>query len=386
MDNPFESDVMDDSDAMGAVDEGDGADAGGNAFDEIDAGDGFDGFDAGADLGDMESGDAQSFDHAEAAFGDDGDAMAVWDAFEEEVADGLDAATEDEFLGRILGGLGRAAGVAARGLGGAAGIAGRVRGLASQAGRISGQVGRVAGRVSPAAQAAAQLARMLGAPGIAGGLQQVAGGARRVQGWAGTAGRVARGVGGAAGNAEGLLSQLSQLIGGGGDELDDFDAMADLFESGIDEALPAAVALAARAAARGLGFRNVAQLTQPGRRALVRGIAAAARELVRERGPRAVRALPRLAQSATRVATRSAPTPRQAVQAVQRGLPRTARRIAQSPRTLRRLSHPSSRAGGGARAPLSRDNQVGRGRPTSRITGARTFHIDGPVKLTVTPL
>jgi hypothetical protein len=286
MDNPFESDVMDDSDALGAVDEGDGADAGGNAFDEIDAGDGFDGFDAGSDLGDMEGGDEQSFGHADGSIGDDGDAMAVWDAFEEEVADGLDAATEDEFLGRILGGLGRAAGVAARGLGGAAGIAGRVRGLANQAGRISGQVGRVAGRVSPAAQAAAQLARMLGAPGIAGGLQQVAGGAQRVQGWAGTAGRVARGVGGAAGNAQGLLSQLSQLIGGGGDELDDFDAMADLFESGIDEALPAAVALAARAAARGLGFRNVAQLTQPGRRALVRGIAAAARELVRERGPR----------------------------------------------------------------------------------------------------
>ena len=28
--------------------------------------------------------------------------MALWNAFEEEVADGLDAADEDEFLGRLL--------------------------------------------------------------------------------------------------------------------------------------------------------------------------------------------------------------------------------------------------------------------------------------------
>src|SRR5205814_1191841 len=138
------------------------------------------------------------------------------------------------------------------------------------------------------------------------------------------------------------------------------------------------------AAARGLGFRNVAQLTMAGRRALVRGIGAAARELVQRRGPRAVRALPRMAQSAARVATRRAPTPSQAAQAVRRGLPRTARRIAQAPQTLRRLARPAG-TGAAGRAPLARDPQIGRGQPTRRISGPRSFYIDGPVKLTVTP-
>jgi len=143
------------------------------------------------------------------------------------------------------------------------------------------------------------------------------------------------------------------------------------------------VALAARAAARGLGFRNVAQLTQAGRRALVRGVAAAARELVRSQGPRAVQALPRLARSAARVATRTAATPQQAVQAVRRGLPRSARRVAQNPQALRRLARPGTAAP--ARAPLSRDPQLGRGAPTQHVVGPRTFHIDGPATLTVTP-
>jgi hypothetical protein len=187
--------------------------------------------------------------------------------------------------------------------------------------------------------------------------------------------------------AQGLLSQLSQLIGSGGDEMDDFDALADAFEDGLDEALPAVVALAARAAARGLGLRNMSHLAQAGRRALVRGTAAAARELVRQRGRSAIRALPRLAASAARVATRRAPTPQRAAQAVRRGLPATARRVAQQPQTLQRLAQP---AAGGARpaaaaGPLTRDSQLGRGQRTRRISGPRTFYIDGPVALTVTP-
>lgn len=297
MDNPFENDVMDEADGADALDAA-SADEG---FDEGDAGDGFDSFDS---FDDAQGDAADDLAVAGADFGDalgegpadGGDDLALWDAFEDEVADGLDAADEDEFLGRLLGGLGRAAGAASRGFGAAGNVAGRLQGLAHGAGRIAGQVGRVAGRVSPAAQAAARLARMLGAPGLAGGLQQVGRGARTLQGlsrqsrgMAGHAGRAAghaQGMfgqlGQAAGGAQGLLGQLSQLIGAGGDEFDDFDAVADLYaEDGVDEALPAAVALAARAAARGLGFANVAQLTQAGRRALVRGVASAARELVR---------------------------------------------------------------------------------------------------------
>ncbi len=381
MEAPFDSDVMDEADALDEMGSDSASDDG---FDEGDAGDGFtDEFDA-ADVGDsMEaSGDDLGADFAFSDGADDD--AALWDAFEEEVADGLDAGDEDEFLGRLLGGLGRAAGVVGRGLGGAGRVAGRVRGIAQRAGRIAGQVGRVAGRVTPATTAAARLARMLGAGGVASGLDRVGQGARTVQGWAGRAGQIAGGVGQAAGGAQNVLAQLSQLIGGGGDEFDDFDAMADLYEDGVDEALPAAVALAARAAARGLGFSNVAQLSQAGRRAMVRGIASAARELVRNRGPQAVRALPRLAQSAGRVATRRSATPQQAAQTLRRQLPRAARRVAQQPQALRRLAQPSAAPRRPA-SPVGRDPAVGRGRPTSRITGARTFYIDGPVSLTVTP-
>ena len=371
--NPFETDAIDESEAFESTEEGDAP------FDAMAEGDAFDAMagDMAEDLAGEESADALG----ESLFAEEGDAMALWDAFEEEVADGLDAADEDEFLGRILGGLGRAAGVLGRGLRAGAGVAGRVGGLARQGGAIAGQVGRVAGRISPAAQAAASLARMLGAPGVASGLQALGQGARTAQGWARTAQGVAGSLDQTATGAQGLLAQLSQLIGSGGDEIDDFDALADAFEDGVDEALPPMVALAARAAARGLGYRNLAQLTQGGRRALVRGIAAAARELVTRGGPAAARALPRLARTATRVATRRAPTPNQAVQAVRRGLPQTARRMAQSPRTLQRLAQPASRTP----RPLARDASVGRGRRLEPLPGARTFLVDGPVQVTLTP-
>ena len=57
------------------------------------------------DAGDVE---AESGDVFTEEFEADADAMAAWDAFEIEIADGLDAADTDKFLGRILGGLGRA--------------------------------------------------------------------------------------------------------------------------------------------------------------------------------------------------------------------------------------------------------------------------------------
>jgi plasmid stabilization system protein ParE len=311
------------------------------------------------------------------------DDMAVWNAFEEEIADGLDAADEDEFIGRLLGGLGRAAGVVSRGLGGAAGIAGRVGRLAQGAGRVAGGVGRVAGAVSPAAMAASRLAGLLGAPGVAGALGQVGRAAQTVQRGARRAQGLAGSLGQTAGGAQGLFSQLSQLLAQGGNEFDDFDAVIDLYaEDGVDEALPAAVALAARAAARGLGFRNVTQLSQTGRRALVRGVAAAARELVRGRSPQAVRGLPRLAHAAARVAQRRVPTPQAAAQALRRGLPQTARRIAQNPRAAQRVA----RAAAAAPRPLARPTTIGRGMPGPRpASGPRQYSFSGPVTLTITP-
>lgn len=380
---PFDTNMMDEADAVGD-DMGEPA-----AFDEADPGDGY-GADPFADEYDAASGDEMSGDEADAMDDtaidlEDGaaegvDDMALWNAFEEEVADALDAADDDEFFGRLLGGLGRAAGVLSRGLGGAAGVAGRARGLARQAGRVAGRVGQVAGAVSPAAMAAARLAGMLGAPGAASALGQVGRVAQGVGRAAGHARGLAGSFGQAAGGAQGLFGQLSQLLSQSQGSDDAFDAVADLYlEDGIDEALPAAVGLAARAAARGLGFRNVGQLSMASRRALVRGVAAAARELVRSRGPQAVRALPRLARSATRVAQRQVPTPQRAVQVVRRGLPQAARRVARSPRMVRQLSQPRSPQ------PLARPTDIGHGMPTAAAAGRRTLHIDGPATLTITP-
>lgn len=376
MNAPFDSELMEDeADAIDALDESPGASA---AFDE---GDGFtDEFEA----ADLDSGD-DAFLQADAADEDLGDAFAadagddaeLWNAFEEEVADGLDAADEDEFIGRLLGGLGRAAGVVGRGLGRASGAAGQVGGFARRAGQIAGQVGRVAGRVSPAAAAAARLARMLGAPaGVVNALGTVGRAAQGVRRAAGHAQGLAGSLGQAAGGAEGLFSQLSQLLGGGG--ADGFDELIDLYEDGVDEALPAVVGMAARAAARGLGFRNVAQMTQAGRRALVRGVASAARELARSRTPQAMRVLPQLAHSAGRVARRGGGAPQRAAQVIRQSLPRTAQRVAQDPRIVRRVTTSS---------PVGRPASLGRGVRTGGLPPRvpRTFNIAGPVTVTITP-
>lgn len=380
MDNPFDNDLMDESDAL-AADAGDAA-SDDNPFDEGDGGDGFDagdGFD-GADGFD-------SADGFEDGMETDGiDDMAVWDAFEEEIADALDAADEDEFLGRLMGGLGRAAGVVGRGLGRASQVAGTVRNAASVAGRVAGQVGRVAGQVAPAAQAASRLASMLGASNVARGLDSVGRGARTVQGWSGRAASLAGAAGRTAAGAQNLLGQLSQLIGSGQNEFDDFDAMADLFEDGVDEALPPAMALAARAAARGLGFRNVQHLTQAGRRALVRGVASATRSLMAQRDRRAIRALPRLATSAARVASRTAPNPQRAVQLVRRRLPPAAARVAQDPRQIRQLARPMPMRGqaGPVPMPITAGALAGPG-GIQRLNRVRRIYIDRPTVLTLRP-
>jgi GNAT superfamily N-acetyltransferase len=191
---------------------------------------------------------------------------------------------------------------------------------------------------------------------------------------------MSRSLGRAAGGAQGLFAQLGQLLSQGAGADDAFDAVADLYlEDGVDEALPAMVGLAVRSAARGLGLRNVAQLSLPARRALVRGIAAAARELGRTGGPQAVRALPRLAHSAARTAQRQVPTPQRAVQLVRRGLPRAAQRVARNPGMVRRLARQSSPR------PLARTTSIGRGMRSAGSGRERVFNISGPATLRITP-
>ncbi|HWP20753.1 MAG TPA: hypothetical protein VNO84_16610 [Burkholderiaceae bacterium] len=370
MQTPFDTGVGDEADALT---EGESADA---ALEGEEM--------AAADLAGLAP-DAQglAFDDMDAATGEGfdtevADDAALWNAFEEEIADGLDAWDEDEFFGRLLGGLGRAAGIVGRGMGAAARGAGRLQGAARQAGRVASQAGRVAQAASPAALAAARLARMLGAPGLAAGLGQAAQLARGSAGITRRAAGLAGAVGHAAGNAQGLFGQLSQLLSQSDSAEEAFDAVADLYENeGMDEALPALVGLAARTAARGLGLRNVAQLSQAARRDLVRGVAAAAREFARAgaAGPD-VRVLPRLARSAARVAQARVPTPQQAVRTVRRGLPAAARRVARNPAIARRVTSP---------APLTRPTDLGRGHPGQRPRAPRTYRFHGPVTLTITP-
>jgi hypothetical protein len=370
MNDPFDTDVMDEAVENDGFNDGSVARS---SFDEAESGDvfeqGFDALDA-AIADEFAADEGDTFQATEGDFGEDVSDMAVWSAFEEEVADGLDAADDDEFIGRLLGGLGRSASVISR-------SAGRVGGLAGQAGRVAHQVGRVAQAASPAAIAAARLARVLGAPGLANELgsagrvaQGVERASRRAQGLASAVGRTA-------GGAQSLFGQISQLLSQGNGADYAFDAMVDLYvDEGVDEALPAAVALAARAAARGLGFRNVAQLTQAARRGLVRGVAAATRELVSARGPRAVRALPRLTHSVSHIARRRARTLPEVVHTMREGMPRAARRVVTNPQAMRRLTT--------APRPIARPTSMGRGLDPARRYGTRTYDIAGPVTLTIT--
>lgn len=405
-----------------SADSDDDADLGtspGSGFDDADEGFEAEGFEEGDHYDDAMGDEADAFeqfvDEADNASADSGDAFevgdeadagdveAAWSEFEADIADALDAEDTEEFLSSILGGFSRAAGAVARGLGPMAGAAQQGAGVARGVGNVASGLGQLANSASLAA-------RWFGAPRAAAALGRFGRGARRVGGVAGSvgnalgqvpraqraaqqAGQMAQGASQASNPLASILGSLGQLMGSGADEYEAFDAMVDLYaEDGVDEALPAAVGLAARAAARALGWQNVGQLGDAARRALVRGVATAARTLVRQQGPQAVRALPRIAQSTARVARRRKVPRRQLPQTVARSLPRTTQRVASQPQVVRRLSQPMSTAStartprGGTAAPLSRPTNLGRGTPTVVRGTARRFRLDGPIELTIRAL
>jgi hypothetical protein len=415
-DTPQGFDAADDDFAADAL-EGD------ESFDEADAGYESDGYDEGDEydesLGDeFEASQADFLDEFDAGHGDllaaddfaddlyDGAdaatgapnlpiatarANAALSAFEAELADALDADGTDEFLGSILGGFSRVAGSLARGLGPAAGMASRLGGYARTAGRYAGHASRLAG-------AGSMLAQRLGHPGLAQQLQrygQIAGGAGRVAGGLGGAlggasripghlQNAAQIAGAAAGHQNPLselLARIGQLSADGADDFEAFDAMADLYEEGVDAALPAAVGLAARLAARALGGHNLAQLSPQARRGFVHGIAAAARHLVQGAGPAGVRALPRIAASSAQAARRQRTPPQRIPQQVGRTATRAARTVARRPRAVGQLARPMSRA-----PVASRPAGVGRGVPSVTRGSARRYVLHGPVELTIRPL
>ncbi len=393
-DDDFEADALEGDDE--AFDDADAA----YETEGYDEGDGYD-----ESLGDEFEGDAFEGDAYDALDGYDDDALdaatgalatpaqanAAWSAFEAELADALDADGTDEFLGSVLGGFSRVAGSLARGLGPAAGMASRLGGYARTAGRYAGQASRLAG-------AGSMLAQRLGHPALAQQLQrfgQVSRGAGRVAGGLGGAFGAASGVpgqlqrasqvaGGAAAHQNPLselLARIGQLSADGADDFEAFDAMADLYEEGVDAALPAAVGLAARLAARALGGHNLAQLPPQARRGFVRAIGAAARHLIQGAGPAGVRALPRIAASSAQAARRQRTPPQRIPQQVGRTATQAARTVARTPRAVRRLSQPMSRA-----PAASRPTGVGRGVPSVTRGSARRYVLYGPVELTIRPL
>lgn len=394
----FESDAFDEDenyDEADAAYETEGFEGSDGFDDSMD--DGFDSADA-ASMSDYDAleEDAYAFDAMDEATGMTPAQMtpaqlnSAWSAFETELADSLDVDGTDEFLGSILGGFSRVAGNLARTLGPAAGAASRLGGYARTASRYAGHTHRLA-------QAGSALAQRLGHQGIAQHLQRFGQMSRG-------AGRVAGGLGGALGSAAGvpgqlrtaagvagraashsspfseLLAQIGQLSANGADDFEAFDAMADLYEEGVDAALPAAVGMAARLAARALGGQNLAQLPPNARRGFVRAIGAAARHLIQGVGPSGVRALPRLAASSAQAARAQRTPPRQIPQRVGRTVTRAARAVARRPRAAQRLSRPISPA----RA--SRPAGVGRGVPTVTRGSARRYVLHGPVELTIRPL
>lgn len=279
----------------------------------------------------------------------------AWDAFQDELADALVEEDGDEFLGRILGGLSRAA-----------------RTVAPAARRAMPQMMRaargIAGQAGGLSQAAQRLAQTLGSPGAQGGAAPAAGG--------------------------GIAALLGQLMGQGFDEFEAFDELADAYEEGVDEALPAIVGLAARGLARGLGHRTVGQLGHAARRALVRGVATATRTLVNQHGPRGARAAGRLAVRTGRAARRGATSPQHAAQRVARTLPRAAQRVARQGRVVRQLAQPMtartpgvpspSRVAPKVRPPLG---TAGPGAPAETMRAlppaTRVLRLRGPVEIVI---
>src|SRR5262245_28922048 len=99
LDQPTAADAVDDIDSLDV----EGYDEGDTYTDDLGdedlaVGDAMSGDDAA--YADVDEGDTDTFaDEMDVESGSD--AMAVWEAFEDEVADGLDAADTDEFLARI---------------------------------------------------------------------------------------------------------------------------------------------------------------------------------------------------------------------------------------------------------------------------------------------
>ncbi len=129
-----------------------------------------------------------------------------------------------------------------------------------------------------------------------------------------------------------LANVAGRLMADGADEFEAFDEFVDgLDEDGIDAAAPVLAGMVIRRALPG-----VARAAAPVRRAAVRAVSQAVRTAVRRQGAPAARAVARAVTATRRVVQRRNLPPRQAVQAVRR----VTRQVATRPQAVQRLSRP----------------------------------------------
>lgn len=244
--------------------------------------------------------------------------MNIMDAMEEAVANALDAENSDEFFRQLLSGI---------------------RGIVCNGSQSVGTTGCVAGQASDNSTRGARSAKAV------------------------AIGRTGQ---------QRLLTLLQQHADQRSDEMDTFEALADLFvQEGMDEALPILSGVVARVALRPLLQRNGAIAGQAVNRQIVRGATQAARNLVSRQGAQAIRALRPIATSVGRVAVRrgmkSAALPNAIRQAVAT--------VAAQPTLARRLAQTTVQTGR-TEVPRSRLSISGDGVP-------RRFVVNGPVEIII---
>mgnify|MGYP006266948593 CR=1 FL=1 len=279
MDQPFETDVMEDLAAESSF-------AAEEAFDELEgmSEEGFESEDAfldemeGFEAADEFLGEEGFEEGFEADLGDEfaDYGEAGFDSFEDAIADALDAEDTEEFFRRI----GR--------------IARRAVGVARQVGRGIGQVARVVGPIAsaiplPQAQAIGRIANIAG-----------------------------------------------RLLADGADDFELLDELIDLAdeEGAIDAAAPVIAGLTVRTV-----MPSATRLSRPVRRQVVRSVTQATRTIVRRQGAPAARAVPQVVRAVQRTATQRRMPARQLPQAIRR----TAARVAASPQLTRRLAQTTCR-------------------------------------------
>jgi hypothetical protein len=315
----FETDVMDDL----FYDQVEGPAQRGDYYDSYD--DYYNSYDAGDEFGeyDLAEADDDTFIGGLIRSGQGFDEMEDWgeqgydsgfDALEDALADALAEEDTDEFFRR----LGRIA-----------------RNVGRRVGQVAGRVGRGIGSV---ARVVGPIASMIPLP------------------QAQLIGRIA--------NVAGRLLA---------DEADEFEALEDLFdlaetEDAIDAAAPFVSAVALRTA-----MPNISRLPRQTRRQLVSSVSQATRTLARRQGPAAARAVPRIVRGVSRtVAQRGLPA-----RSVAPAVRRAAARVAQSPRTVRRLARPLT-----TRSRPGRRSMSG-GRPCPTCGRSHSYRLRGPVTIRI---